>query len=137
MNSIFLTVYYEEPYWVGVLERQCEEHLSACRIVFGAEPHDYEIFEFLAENYNSLVFSRPVDNSGRDSKRLNPKRQQRENKKISSARGIGTRSQQALQMEREACKEEVRKRSSAEREALEKEKYELRQLKKKEKHRGH
>ena len=33
-----LTVYFEEPFWVGVFERFKEGKLSAAKVVFGAEP---------------------------------------------------------------------------------------------------
>ncbi len=31
-----LTIYFEEPFWVGVFEELCGTKLSVCRIVFGA-----------------------------------------------------------------------------------------------------
>ena len=41
-----LTVYFEEPFWVGVFERVDNNKLSVCKVTFGAEPKDYEIWEF-------------------------------------------------------------------------------------------
>ena len=37
-----LTVYFEDPFWVGVLERIEDGALSVCKVTFGAEPKDYE-----------------------------------------------------------------------------------------------
>ena len=33
--SIKLTVYFEDPFWVGVFERVEYNSLSVCRVVFG------------------------------------------------------------------------------------------------------
>lgn len=41
-----LTVFFEEPFWIGVFERIYDGKLSACKVTFGAEPKDYEVLEF-------------------------------------------------------------------------------------------
>ena len=67
----------------------------------------------------------------------NPKRMQREARKQTSASGIGTRSQQAIKLQQEQNKL-IRKTKSREQKEAEKERrFELRQLKKNEKHKGH
>ena len=38
------TVFFEDPFWVGVYEREEPGGLTACRVVFGAEPKDGEIY---------------------------------------------------------------------------------------------
>jgi hypothetical protein len=52
-----LTVYFDDPFWVGVFERIEDEKLSVCKITFGAEPKDYEILEFVLKYYSQLKFS--------------------------------------------------------------------------------
>lgn len=42
-----LTVFFEEPFWIGVYERQFKGKLEVCKIIFGAEPKDYDVYEFL------------------------------------------------------------------------------------------
>ena len=42
-----LTVYFENPFWVGVFERIENGKLSVCKVTFGAEPKDYEVWEFV------------------------------------------------------------------------------------------
>ena len=91
-----LTVYFEEPFWVGVFERVSDGKLSACRIVIGAEPKDYEIKDFILEHYYELEFS-PAVRTGLKQTADNPKRRQREARKQIQNTGIGTKSQQALQ----------------------------------------
>ena len=52
-----LTVFFEEPFWVGVFERVLEGKLSVCKVTFGAEPKDYEVYGFVLKNYYRLRFS--------------------------------------------------------------------------------
>ena len=36
--SVKVTVFFDEPFWAGVFERIDGEKLTACKVVFGAEP---------------------------------------------------------------------------------------------------
>lgn len=130
-----LTVFFEEPFWVGVFERISEGKLSACKVTFGAEPRDYEIYEFVLKNYVHLRFSPAVATGVRKAGR-NPKRLQREVRKEMQNEGIGTKSQQALKLQQEQLKTERKTVSRERREAEKVRKFELKQQKKKEKHRG-
>ncbi len=55
-----LTVFFEEPFWVGVFERITDRKLSVCKVTFGAEPKDCEIYDFVLKNYYRLRFSPAV-----------------------------------------------------------------------------
>ena len=87
-----LTVYFEEPFWVGVFERIEDGKLSVAKATFGAEPKDYEVQEYIQKYYFSLKFSPAVETVVKDIKR-NPKRMHREVKKQTIRTGIGTKSQ--------------------------------------------
>ena len=129
------TVFFEEPFWVGVFERSSEGKLSVCKVTFGAEPKDHDIWEFILDYYYELRFSPAVEIENRQ-RADNPKRRQRNARKQLENHGIGTKSQQALQMQLEQNKLE-RKVKSRERKREEAERiFELKQKKKKEKHRG-
>ena len=93
-----LTVFFEEPFWVGVFERVSDGKLSVCKVTFGAEPKDYEIYEFVLKNYYQLRFSPAVATVVKEAGR-NPKRVQREVRKQVQNIGIGTKSQQALKLQ--------------------------------------
>ena len=67
----------------------------------------------------------------------NPKRRQRNARKQMEASGIGTKSQQALQKQYEENKTERKQLSREQREAEKQRQFELKQQKRKEKHRGH
>ena len=49
MNKVSgkLTVYFEEPFWVGVFEHIEDGKLSVAKVIFGAEPKDYEVQEYI------------------------------------------------------------------------------------------
>lgn len=131
-----LTVYFEEPFWIGVFERIEDGKLSMAKVTFGAEPKDYEVQEYIRKHYSSLKFSPAVDTVVKDMKR-NPKRMQREAKKQMQETVIGTKSQQALKLQQEQNKQERKVRSREKKEADELRMFELKQQKKREKHRGH
>ena len=131
-----LTVYFEEPFWVGVFERIEDGKLSVAKVTFGAEPKDYEVQEYIRKYYSSLKFSPAVDTVVKDIKRK-PKRMQREAKKQMQETGIGTKSQQALKLQQEQNKQERKVRSREKKEADKLRMFELKQQKKREKHKGH
>ena len=131
-----LTIYFEEPFWVGVFEELEGEKLSVCRVVFGAEPTDAEVYDFILKHYYHLKFSAPVKAEIKK-KADNPKRRQRNARKQLETAGIGTKSQQALQKQYEENKTECKIKTREQREAEKQRQFELKQQKRKEKHRGH
>ena len=131
-----LTVFFEDPFWVGVFEQIEDGKLSVTKMTFGAEPKDYEVQEYILKNYYSLQFSPAVTTVVKETKR-NPKRMQRDAKKQMQEKGIGTKSQQALKMQQEQNKQERKVRSRERKEADEQRMFELKQQKKREKRKGH
>ena len=131
-----LTIYFEDPFWMGVFERIENRKLSVAKVTFGAEPKDYEVLEFINRNYYHLQFSQPVETVVKDT-RKNPKRAQRDAKKQTLETGIGTKSQQALKLQQEQNKQERKVRSREQRDAESQRLFELKQMKKREKHKGH
>ena len=83
-----LTVFFEDPFWVGIFERIEDGRLSVAKVTFGAEPKDYEV-------------------------------------------------QQALKLQQEQNKHERKERSREKKETDELRMFELKQQKKREKHKGH
>ena len=130
------TIYFEEQFGVGVFEELDGDKLSVCRMVFGAEPTDAEIYDFILKHYYHLRFSAPVKTEIKQ-KADNPKRRQRNARKQMESSGISTKSQQALQKQYEENKTERKQLSREQREAEKQRQFELKQQKRKEKHRGH
>jgi len=135
--SIKLTIYFEEPFWVGVWEREFEGNYSVCKLVFGPEPRNHQIME-LTQKLHRLHFSDPVALEGRPRpEKINPKRMQRAISRDLSRKGVSTKAQEALQKQYESLKEERKELSKAAREEADQQKFALKQAKKKEKQRGH
>lgn len=106
---VSLKIFFEDPFWVGIIERLYETELTVAKVTFGPEPKDYEVYSFFLENYYNLKFSNPVAGVSIEEKRKNPKRVQRDVKKQLSNVGIGTKSQQALKSQYEENKSERKK----------------------------
>lgn len=107
MNKVMLklTVFFKEPFWIGVYERISDEKLEVCQITFGAEPKDYEIYDFILRNWNRLHYSEPVSTEdSQDHVKINPKRMKREINKALRNKGIGTKAQHALKLQHEQNK---------------------------------
>ena len=105
-------------------------------MVFGPEPKDYEVYDFLLKHWRQLPFSPGLKATREGPQRKNPKRVQREIRRSLSSGPTGTKAQQALALQREENKQIRKTRSRAEKEAEETRKYALRQEKKRAKHRG-
>ena len=107
-----ITVCFEAPFWIGVLEREWGGTLEVCKIVFGAEPRDYEVYVVLVSHWARRKAGQQLRG------------------------GVGTRAQQAIALQREQNKRERREDRRRRDEAEEARRFQLRRQKKKEKHRG-
>jgi hypothetical protein len=125
--KISLTLFFEDPFWVGVFERVDDGKLSVCKVTFGAEPKDYDVWEFVLRHYDELVFSSAMDMETRKTAD-NPKRRLRNVRKQTERSGIGTKSQQALQLQREEMKTERRQLNREERDAEAQRRFEMKRL---------
>ena len=55
-----LTILFEKHFWIGLFECIDGDKYEVCKITFGAEPKDYEVYDFLLKNWHKLKFSPPV-----------------------------------------------------------------------------
>ncbi len=134
--SSTLTLYHDGQFWVGIAEHVENGKLCVARIVFGAEPSDEEIFEFVVNRWERLSF---YGNKEPDKPKVakNPKRRMREAAKALSKPAMSTKAQQALSEQRESMKEQSAHRHSIKKQEKKQKRFELREAKRKEKHRGH
>lgn len=130
-----LTVLFEDPFWIGVFELIEEGRLTVAKHTFGAEPSIVDLHTFILWHYRNLEFSPPVEVEIKK-KHVNPKRQLREARKMTASQGVGTKSQQALQMLREEKKTERKQLTKEQKEYEKQRRFELKQLKKRAKHKG-
>lgn len=134
--SSTLTVFHDSQFWVGLAEHVEDGRCSVARIVFGAEPSDEEILQFVRSKWAKLAFF--GDDPAEASKLAkNPKRRACEVSKALKQPAMGTKAQQALASQRETMKREsVRARSQRRTDEAEA-RFEQRKLRCKQKHRGH
>lgn len=135
--SIKLTVFFEDPFWVGVFERINEGKFQTSKVTFGAEPKDYDVYDLILNKYKMIVFSIPIEANESMDKKINPKKLHKKIRKEVNSTGVGTKAQIAMKLQMEANKSERKKLSRQQKEEIEKQKFELRQQKKKMKKRGH
>lgn len=132
-----LTVRFEDPFWVLLYERGGGGTCEVCKLPFGAEPGDQEVYAFLLEHWRHLNFSPPVAMEAPPERKVSPKRARREAQRAVRPAAMGTKAQRALALQREEGKAARSRRSRAEREAEEERKFALRREKRREKRKGH
>ncbi|HEY2673490.1 MAG TPA: YjdF family protein [Rugosimonospora sp.] len=100
------TVFFDDPFWVAVLELRHDGHVHAVRQVFGAEPTDAELYQYLLREGTALftraeqaasvpdgqVVARPV---------RNPKRLAREAARAAGLARPTTAAQEAMRRDLE------------------------------------
>ena len=134
--SSTLTVYHDGQFWVGLAEHVEGGRYGVARIVFGAEPSDEEILQFVISRWARLSFF--VGDPAEASKPAkNPKRRAHEAAKALKQPAMSTRAQQALANQRETMKRESAHVRSQRRAEEAEARFEQRKLKRKQKHRGH
>lgn len=140
MANIKATIFLDKRYWVGTFERTDKERYAVARHIFGAEPTDPEIYEFVLTHYQELKFGESKEFT-LEIKRMNPKRMQREVRRemerIKETTKPSTFAKDYMREDLEKKKLQKKQQSSAEKQARKDEKFALRQRKKKEKQKGH
>ena len=131
-----LTVLFDPPFWVGLFEREHGGRYEACRVVFGREPRDFEVYAYVLDRYSRLAFSPALPAEPCQARDPNPKRAQRLARRQTLPAGIGTKAQQALQLQREQGREARRVLSREARDAERDRRFQLHREKQKRKHRG-
>ena len=122
-TSLSFTVFFEDPFWIGLFEYREQQLLYLKRIVFGSEPSEQVVYEWLKGCWYSISFQAPVETV------------QREARKAQDTGLSLTKSQLAVKQQQEERAELKAERRKENREG-QKEAFRLRQMKKKAKHKG-
>ena len=130
-----LTVFFENPFWVGIFEDFENDNLSVCKVTFGSEPKEYEIYDFILKKFYNLRFSNEMKSNFRE-KAKNPKRRQREIKKELQSKKFLKKSEEILKLQYKENKKERKVKTKQEKELEKQRKFLLKQEKKKQKHKG-
>ena len=90
-SALTLTVFFEDPFWVGTFERYCGGALCVAKVTFGAEPKDSEVYAAWLGHWNELEFSPPLRGIKPMGHAANPKRMQRAAAAEVKRQGIGSK----------------------------------------------
>ena len=140
-----MTVYFDGAFWAALVEWQSGKNYLVYRHVFGKEPKNHEIWNFIHQDLQGLMIRQErligqISSSAivpKKKKRTNPKRMQREISKAKNQSVLSTKAQLELQKTHEALKKE-RKADKRQRKEEEKaNKFTRKQAKRHQKHRGH
>ncbi|MHB9861449.1 YjdF family protein [Streptomyces sp. YIM S03343] len=142
-TSVTMTVFFDAPFWVGVLEIAEAGEVRATRHVFGGEPTDAELYQFLLRHGTALLeraHANPaVPVESRRPVRHNPKRAvrlaAREAARVAQGRH-STASQEALQLELEQRKSSAAAEAKTRRQDEAEHKYAMARAKRKRRKRG-
>ncbi len=140
MATIRATIFFEKQLWIGTFERTDEQGYAVARHIFGGEPSDPEIHEFVLNHYHELKFGE-LKELKVQIQRMNPKRVQREVRRemerMRETKKPSTFAQDYMREEIEKKKKERKSLSSVEKQVRKDGQFAIRQEKKKEKLRGH
>lgn len=133
-----LTVYFNGQYWIGVVEHNEDSKLKACQFIFGPEPKDGDVMDFvehqmlplLSSSKQQVAIPKPID------KKINPKRLARQIAKEIQMKGISSFAQESIKLELDSRKKERKVTNKKKYEEFQEKKYILKVQKAKEKHRG-
>jgi hypothetical protein len=114
-----LTILFDSPYYVGLVEDERDGLLYAARQIFGAEPSDQLVYEFVQRDLlplmRTMTVGVPVET--RTTARVNPKRRLREVRRALAERGLTSAAHKAMRAQLEQNKQERQQDSRADREA--------------------
>ncbi len=72
------TLFFEDPLWVGLFTYSEGNSARYCRVVFGKEPTDTELFRYFLQNFSRLQFTDSCPAAPENIITGNPKRRKRE-----------------------------------------------------------
>jgi len=132
-----LTIIYDKPFYKAIFERNVTSSYEICSVVLGtSEPKTTYIYKLINKHWDSLNFSKQTNVQTIIPKKINPKRMQRiVNKQINS--NISTKAQLAIKKSIETSKKSKKTRHKLAKELENNKKFEIKQRKRKAKHRGH
>jgi len=135
VTSVF-TVFFEDPFWVGILEENYDEINYMGRHIFGAEPSNSELLQFYIYELEKIEKIK-ISESKIETKKMSFKKSLNKSKKIQNKSFTGTKSQNLFQRAFEETMDIKKKERKIEEIIIKEEKYKKKQEKKLEKRKGH
>ena len=135
VTSVF-TVFFEDPFWVGVLEENYNGINYMGKHIFGAEPSNSELLLFYVYEFEKIKKLK-IGETGIKTKKMNFKKSINKSKKTQNKIGVGTKSQNLFKMAFEKTMGIKKKERKIEELLNKEEKYKKKLEKKLEKKKGH
>lgn len=141
-DGVTLTVYFEDPYWVAVLERRRGGTVRATRLVLGGEPTDTELYHLLLRRGTALLAAAdaapavPASERAATDRPVNPKRLARQAARQAAEHRPSTAAQEAVSRAYHQRRDEARADDREAREQDRERRRELRRARAKARHRG-
>ena len=133
-----LTIYFDGSFWCGLVEAESDGHYQVIRYVFGAEPKDADVLEFIANCLPRLLEqSGTVAAERKSEKKMNPKRIQRLINREKRQPVVSTKAQLAINELREQAKMANKAQKRQKKADYAEARFQQKQAKKREKHKGH
>ncbi|WP_413537275.1 YjdF family protein [Enterococcus malodoratus] len=133
-----LTIYFDGSFWCGLVEAESDGHYQVIRYVFGAEPKDADVLEFIANCLPRLLEQSGTFAAERKSeKKMNPKRIQRLINREKRQPVVSTKAQLAINELREQAKMANKAQKRQKKADYAEARFQQKQAKKREKHKGH
>ncbi len=135
-----LTILFDPPYWIGLLEAESDGLLYAARHIFGSEPSDAEVYTFVQNDLlplmQTMTVGLPID-SASTSRHINPKRLQRVIRREVLRTDVPSKAHEAMRLQIEANTQERITISRTQRDQKRQNKRDVAAAKAKAKHKGH
>lgn len=134
-----LTVYFDGSFWCGLVEAEDAGTIRVFKHVFGSEPKDEEVWDFVANHLLERLDQVPaVPFSTREAThRINQKRLQRLVNREKAKPVTSTKSQVALQESREILKSANKQKTKRQKQAEKQRRFLQHQAKKMQNKKGH
>ena len=135
---MYLIVYFDGQFWNGIIERETEEGFFASRYIFGTEPKEGEILDFVNTKLLKVISAqtRCIETEKIEVKKISPKRLIKLAAKEMKKQPVSSKSQEAMQLQQEENKTERKAETKEEREIKKELKRKIKTEKAKNKHKG-
>jgi len=135
VTSVF-TVFFEDPFWVGVLEENYNGINYMGKHIFGAEPSNSELLLFYVYEFENIKKIK-ISETDIKTKKMNFKKSISKSRKTQNKIGVGTKSQNLFKIAFEKTMCIKKKEMKLEEIMNNEEKYKKKQEKKLDKKKGH
>jgi len=137
-----MTVFFDDPFWVAVLELHHDRHVRAVRHVFGAEPSDAELYQYLLCHGTALLAraaqaSAVTEDRPAPARIRNPKRLARAAARAAALPRPSTAAQDSVRRDLELRKQAAVQRGREHGEEHAEHRRKVRRAKSRARHRGH